>query len=87
MQREQVVSFDHQGKHYTARGWYSDAHQRFLVTSVIVHFEARDRSGFPRRRTRYVYRGLEGQTKLQRTLVLIAASLLTDRRIGEREAA
>lgn len=79
------VSFPYEGRNYTAYGWFDEAQGRYHVTGVIVHFEQASRSmqAWKRSSTRWIFRGLGGGTKHQRTLVLIAASKMLDRRLAK----
>lgn len=79
------ISFQRDGRTYTAYGWWDADQHRYVVNSVLVHFEQAVRSmpSFKRSRTRWVFRGIGGTTKLQRQLVLVASSLLYDRRLAQ----
>jgi hypothetical protein len=85
--RDENISFNHKGRTYTAYGWWDEAQEGYHVTGVLVLYHQRSRHGGTNRRSRYVYRGLESRTKFQCTLILIAASMLYDRRLARIEEA
>jgi len=73
------ISFERDGRTYTAYGWWDADQSRYVINSVLVVFQVKRPVGTARR-SRYVFRGLGGATKLQRQIVLAAASLMYDRR-------
>jgi hypothetical protein len=83
MRQTETVGFTSNDRAYTAFGWWDENQSRYIINSVMVHYETKRPVGTARR-TRWVFRGLGGETKLQRQLILTAASLMLDRRLSAR---